>query len=47
MSDEGIEMREIGKPAKRAWMSVDAWAVLIAFTLAALVRAGLLKHIPW
>jgi hypothetical protein len=28
-------------------MSVDTWAILIAFTLAALVRAGILKHIPW
>lgn len=27
--------------------SVDAWAVLLAFVLAALVRAGVFKHIPW
>ena len=28
-------------------LSLDAWAVLIALGLAALVRAGALKHIPW
>jgi len=27
--------------------SLDTWAVLLAFTLAALVRAGVFKHIPW
>jgi hypothetical protein len=27
--------------------SLDTWAVLLAFALAALVRAGLFKHIPW
>jgi len=28
-------------------LTLDAWAVLIALGLAALVRAGVLKHIPW
>ncbi|HVO58884.1 MAG TPA: hypothetical protein VMT51_14420 [Dongiaceae bacterium] len=32
--------------AKRGW-SIDTWAVLLAFVLAALVRAGVFKHIPW
>ena len=27
--------------------SLDTWAVLLAFTLAALIRAGVFKHIPW
>jgi len=27
--------------------SIDGWAVLIAFALTALVRAGVLRHIPW
>jgi hypothetical protein len=27
--------------------SIDAWAVALAFVLAALVRAGVFKHIPW
>jgi hypothetical protein len=28
-------------------LSLDSWAVLTAFLLAALVRLGLLKSIPW
>jgi hypothetical protein len=33
--------------AKSRRFSMDTWAVLLAFTLAALVRAGVFKHIPW
>jgi len=33
-------------PRKRS-LSLDSWAVLLAFALAALVRAGVFKHIPW
>ena len=36
----------VAAPAKRG-LSIDAWAVLLAFALAALVRAGVFKHIPW
>lgn len=32
---------------KRKGLSLDGWAVLLAFALAALVRAGVFKHIPW
>jgi hypothetical protein len=32
---------------KQRNFSVDTWAVLLAFVLAALVRAGVFKHIPW
>ena len=28
-------------------LSLDAWAVTIAFLLALIVRTGLVKHIPW
>lgn len=28
-------------------LSLDAWAVAAAFALALLVRAGVLKHVPW
>ena len=28
-------------------LTIDAWAVLAAFLAALLIRAGLLKHIPW
>jgi hypothetical protein len=29
------------------WLSIDSWAVLTAFVLALLIRAGVFKHIPW
>lgn len=32
---------------KRRGLSLDGWAVLLAFALAALVRAGVFKHVPW
>jgi hypothetical protein len=31
----------------RKWLSIDSWAVLTAFVLALLIRAGVFKHIPW
>jgi hypothetical protein len=34
-------------PVKQRGFSIDGWAVLLAFVLAALVRAGVFKHIPW
>jgi hypothetical protein len=36
----------LSAPRKRG-LSLDSWAVLLAFALAALVRAGIFKHIPW
>ena len=36
----------VGAPQRRG-LSLDGWAVLLAFALAALVRAGVFKHIPW
>jgi hypothetical protein len=35
----------VGSKIRR--FSLDTWAVLLAFTLAALIRAGVFKHIPW
>ena len=35
------------KTLKAPTLSLDTWAVLTAFLLAALVRMGLLKSIPW
>jgi hypothetical protein len=35
----------VATKAKR--FSLDTWAVLLAFALAALVRTGMFKHIPW
>lgn len=31
----------------RLRLSLDVWAVIAAFLLAAFVRAGFLRHIPW
>jgi hypothetical protein len=31
----------------RLRLSLDVWAVITAFLLAAFVRAGVVKHIPW
>jgi len=28
-------------------LSLDTWAVLVAFLAALLIRAGVFKHIPW
>jgi hypothetical protein len=36
-----------GKFRSRWRLSLDTWAVLVAFLLALLVRTGALKHIPW
>ena len=39
--------QEVVVPPKRRGLSLDGWAVLLAFALAALVRAGVFKHVPW
>jgi hypothetical protein len=36
-----------GKSRSRWKLSLDTWAVLLAFFLALLVRTGVFKHIPW
>ena len=41
MSDQKIRSR------RQLTLSLDTWAVLAAFALAAIVRVGILKHIPW
>ena len=33
--------------AKPRRFSLDTWAVLLALVLAALVRVGVIKHVPW
>lgn len=42
MTDKTTEIK-----IQRVALSIDGWAVAIALGLAVLVRAGLLKHIPW
>ena len=39
------EKNSITRPRFR--LSLDSWAVAIALAAALLVRAGVLKHIPW
>jgi len=41
------EDNKIATTAARLGLSLDAWAVFGAFLLALLVRAGILKHVPW
>jgi len=44
MSESRLPFPDGGK----AWRpSLETWATLIAFALAALVRAGVFKHLPW
>lgn len=43
MSTEASE----AKAGKRGRLSLDTWAVLLAFLAALLVRAGVFKHVPW
>ena len=38
---------EVLSTQRKRGLSLDAWAVLLAFALAALVRAGIFKHVPW
>ncbi len=34
--------------ANKPWkLSLDSWAVVLAFLAALLVRTGIFKHIPW
>jgi hypothetical protein len=35
------------KTGKRWKLSLDTWAVLVAFLAALLVRTGVFQHIPW
>ena len=41
------QLQDGGVTTKPKRFSLDTWAVLLAFALAALVRAGVFKHIPW
>ena len=34
-------------PSKSRFLSLDSWAVLLSLALALLVRAGIIKSIPW
>ena len=36
-----------GGSGRRWKLSLDTWAVLVAFLVALLIRAVVLKHLPW
>jgi len=42
-----MSIEEGGGKQQRFRISLDTWAVAIALAAALLVRAGVLKHIPW
>ena len=44
MADDPVKVMTV--PDKRG-VTLDVWAVLLAFVLALLVKAGALQHIPW
>ena len=35
------------KSSKRAWLSIDEWAVIAAVMLALAVKFDVLKNVPW
>ncbi len=39
------QITTVAKPTPR--ISLDTWAVLLALAAAALIRFGLIHHIPW
>jgi hypothetical protein len=38
---------KIPSPSKNKLLSIDSWAVLLAFVAALLIRTGVFKHVPW
>jgi len=46
-SDENKTDVALEAAAKRPRISLDTWAVIFALVAGALIRAGVIKHIPW
>lgn len=44
MSESRLPFVEVGETRRS---SLETWAAVIAFAVAALVRAGVFKHLPW
>jgi len=40
-----LDRREIARGTVR--LSLDTWAVIVAFLAAALIRSGLMPRVPW
>lgn len=43
MSTKGVALAA----EKKRLLSLDSWAVIVAFLAALLIRFGVFKHIPW
>ena len=43
MTDEAVQKTA----ARKSWLSLDWWAVLLALVLALLVKVGWLQHVSW
>jgi len=46
MADESVGVKTQADKAG-SWLTLDVWAVLLAFVLALLVWTGILQHVPW
>lgn len=47
MADQPIPKPAHPAETRKRGLSLDAWSVLIALALVALVRLGVLKHVAW
>ena len=47
MSSAAETKQSAVESGKRWNLSLDSWAVVLALLAALLIRAGILKHIPW
>lgn len=47
MTDQLIPKPVQPSETRKRSLSLDAWSVLIALALVALVRLGVLKHVAW
>jgi glycerol-3-phosphate acyltransferase PlsY len=46
MAVDSVEGTSVARK-RGTWLSLDWWAVLLAFVLALLVRVGVLQHVSW
>jgi hypothetical protein len=42
-----MSVNAVALDSRKKWLSIDTWAVIIAFGAALLIRAGVFKHVPW
>jgi len=44
---DNLESAKVASKAAKLGLSLDGWAVALAFVLALLVWLGWIKHVPW